>query len=59
VVDGMAVKSVPALQKDGADWSSVYNWESDGKRHWVRAELVDPKGAPVTLTNPIYVNWDK
>jgi hypothetical protein len=56
-VDGMAVKSLPALQKDGADWTCLYNWESDGKKHWVRAELVDANGDPITLTNPIYVNW--
>ena len=59
LVDGAAVKSLPALQKDGEDWSCVYNWESDGKRHWFRAELVDAHGDLVTLTNPIYVNWFK
>jgi hypothetical protein len=59
LVDGVEVKSLPALRKDGADWSRVYNWESDGKRHWVRAELVDAHGDPITLTNPIYLNWVK
>ncbi len=57
LVDGLPVQGLPALQKDGADWTCIYNWDSDGKRHWVRAELVDAQGEPVTLTNPIYVNW--
>jgi hypothetical protein len=57
LVDGFPVKGLPALQKDGADWTSVYNWDADGKRHWVRAELIDAQGDPITLTNPIYMNW--
>jgi hypothetical protein len=57
LVDGLPVQGLPALQEDGADWTCIYNWDSDGERHWVRAELVDAKGEPVTLTNPIYVNW--
>jgi hypothetical protein len=59
LVDGVAVKGLPVLQKDGTDWSCVYNWVSDGERHWVRAELVDAKRNPITLTNPIYVNWGR
>jgi hypothetical protein len=57
LIDGVEVKTLPALKKDGADWSCIYKWESDGKRHWVRAELVDAEGVPITLTNPIYLNW--
>jgi hypothetical protein len=37
----------------------MYEWKSDGKRHWVRAELDDAKGEALTLTNPIYVNWKR
>jgi hypothetical protein len=57
LVDGLPVKGLPALQKEGTDWTSAYNWASDGKTHWVRAELIDVQGTPITLTNPIYVNW--
>lgn len=37
--------------------STTFTWISDGKRHWIRAELDDVHGDPITLTNPIYVNW--
>ena len=59
LVDGKAVDSLPAAQADAAGVSSVYQWTSDGKRHWIRAELDDTKGEPMTLTNPIYVNWSR
>jgi hypothetical protein len=59
MVDGKAVGDLAALKPDGANESATYGWMSDGKRHWVRAELDDAQGAPVTLTNPIYVNWGK
>lgn len=35
----------------------TFAWTSDGQRHWIRAELDDAQGAPLTITNPIYVNW--
>jgi hypothetical protein len=56
-VDGVAVESVPKLKPGAAESIGVYDWLSDGARHWIRAELVDSKGETVTLTNPIYVNW--
>jgi hypothetical protein len=57
LVDGTDVKDFPAAQQEGEDVSSVYEWQSDGKRHWVRAQLDNLKGEAMTLTNPIYVNW--
>jgi hypothetical protein len=59
LVDGRAVEHLPEPQADAAGVSCVYQWTSDGKRHWVRAELHDSKGEAMTLTNPIYVNWDR
>ncbi len=54
-LDGKIVEPEPALSSGKAS----YRWTSDGKRHWLRAELVD--GAPgsdaIVLTNPIYLNW--
>jgi len=54
-VDGKSVVDSPKLTEGKAS----YRWTSDGKRHWVRAELVDgkPGSDPVVLTNPIYLNW--
>jgi len=59
LVDGVAVEKLPSLQPGEAGVSCVFEWLSDGKRHWVRAELDDAKGDPITLTNPIYVNWSR
>jgi len=54
LLDGKSPPSNPNLDPTG---SLVLQWKSDGKRHWLRAELDDPNGEPVTLTNPIYINW--
>jgi hypothetical protein len=54
-LDGNPVQQQPVLTNGRA----TYRWVSDGKRHWVRAELVNgrPGSDPVALTNPIYLNW--
>jgi hypothetical protein len=54
-LDGRPVVSPPAF----VNGNTTYRWTSDGRRHWIRAELVDGKAGddPVVLTNPIYVNW--
>ncbi|WP_213805082.1 CehA/McbA family metallohydrolase [Granulicella sp. dw_53] len=58
LVDGIAVNDLPAVQQStAAEVNCLYDWLSDGKRHWVRAELDSADGDPITLTNPIYVNW--
>ena len=57
LVDGVAVEHLPSPKTEDAGVSCVYPWQSDGKPHWVRAELDDANGEPLTLTNPIYVNW--
>lgn len=59
LVDGVAVDRLPEPKADATGLNCEYEWPSDGKRHWVRAELVDTKGELITLTNPIYVNWGK
>jgi hypothetical protein len=57
LVDGKVVEAAPGLQPDDGSVTWLPKWTSDGKRHWVRAELEDAAGEPITLTNPIYVNW--
>lgn len=59
LVDGKDVDALPLAVAEGGNSVSTYAWKSDGKRHWVRAELDDAAGAPMTLTNPIYVNWGR
>jgi hypothetical protein len=57
LVDGKDAGELRCLPVAGRESTCMYDWTSDGKRHWVRAELDDAKGEPMTLTNPIYVNW--
>src|SRR5260370_392873 len=54
LIDG---KPIPLTSKLNPTGSLVLQRKSDGKRHWLRAELDDLNGEPVTLTNPIYINW--
>lgn len=41
-----------------ADQHVGFDWRSDGKRHWLRAEVRSAAGVPLLIGNPIYVNAD-
>ena len=56
-IDGKPITTTPPLRLDKTTGSCTYQWKSDGKRHWIRAELINPHGEILTLTNPIYINW--
>ncbi|MFL6708051.1 MAG: CehA/McbA family metallohydrolase [Massilia sp.] len=42
---------------DGDDVTRSIAWRSDGKRHWLRAEVRDTDGHLLLLGNPIYLNY--
>lgn len=56
MVDG----ELAALSKDGRvgsdDAQQDFAWPSDGKRHWLRAEVRSVDGKLLLLGNPIYLN---
>jgi hypothetical protein len=56
-IDGKPITTTPPLRLEKTTGSCTYQWTSDGKRHWIRAELIDKRGELITLTNPIYINW--
>ena len=56
-IDGKPITTTPPLRLEKTTGSCAYQWQSDGNRHWIRAELIDPRGGLLTLTNPIYINW--
>lgn len=56
-VDGKPAAEPPAWTSDNEGRIAQFAWRSDGKRHWIRAELDGDGPDPLTLTNPIYVNW--
>lgn len=41
-----------------ADQHVGFDWNSDGKRHWLRAEVHSTFGRPLLIGNPLYLNAD-
>lgn len=41
-----------------ADQHVGFDWNSDGKRHWLRAEVHSSFGLPLLIGNPLYLNAD-
>lgn len=39
-----------------ADQRIGFDWTSDGRMHWLRAEVRDDAGQPLLLGNPVYLN---
>jgi hypothetical protein len=39
-----------------ADQHVGFDWRSDGKRHWLRAEVHSAAGLPLLIGNPVYFN---
>jgi hypothetical protein len=46
-----------AVATDNAN--ETITWPSDGRRHWVRAEVAGPDGKLWLIGNPVYLNWDR
>ena len=45
-----------ALPSGGGDNDLAFPWASDGKAHWLRAEVHDAHNAITLISNPIYIN---
>ena len=41
------------------DANQTITWMSDGRRHWLRAEVAGPDGKLWLIGNPVYLNWDR
>ncbi len=39
------------------DYTATFNWPSDGRRHWIRVNVLDAQGKLILLGNPIYFNY--
>ncbi|HVJ09526.1 MAG TPA: CehA/McbA family metallohydrolase [Acidisarcina sp.] len=55
--DGSPLKDAQ-WKLSAADTTSSFDWTSDDKRHWIRADVHGPDGKLWLLGNPIYVNWE-
>lgn len=56
VVDGREDSALPQQSISSPDQVLSANWKSDGKRHWLRADVLSSSGKLELLGNPIYVN---
>jgi hypothetical protein len=56
LLDGQALP-LSSADITSADHALTTNWTSDGKRHWLRADVVSNTGKLELLGNAIYVNF--
>jgi len=57
LIDSRQDKNIPTVPITSADQTLAARWQSDGKRHWLRADVVSESGKLELLGNPIYVNF--
>jgi hypothetical protein len=56
LIDGRTL-ALPASAIDSPDQTLTMQWTADGKRHWLRGDVVSGTGQLEVLGNPIYVNF--
>jgi hypothetical protein len=57
LLDGQSDASLPAKALSENDAKLEFSWMSDGKKHWLRAEIRTPDGKLQLLSNPVYLNY--
>ncbi|MFP5267065.1 MAG: CehA/McbA family metallohydrolase [Acidobacteriota bacterium] len=57
VLDGAASPALAAQPVTATDQTLHWKWRTDGKRHWLLAEVRDASGQILLLGNPVYINW--
>jgi len=57
VVDGKEDPAIPDATIGAADQTLTTKWTSDGKRHWLRADVLSANGKLEVLGNPVFVNF--
>ena len=50
-------ESIPRAAISSSDQTLTVNWRSDGKRHWLRADVISDSGKLQLLGNPVYINF--
>jgi hypothetical protein len=56
LIDGEQKLGIPAAITS-PDQTLTSQWQSDGKRHWLRADVVSESGKLQVLGNPVYINF--
>ncbi len=57
-VDGQESAALPPQPVANADQTVRTQWQADGARHWLRAEVHDAQDHLLLLGNPLYINWE-
>jgi hypothetical protein len=57
-VDGKPISALPSMAVSSANATLHAAWTTDGRRHWIRAEVRDASGKLVLFGNPVYLNFD-
>ena len=55
-LDGSETSALPPLVTQGGTETLPFQWTSDGRAHWIRAEVRDSNGSLVLLSSPIYIS---
>lgn len=56
IMDGAATPLLAQRGIDADDARRAFSWTSDGKPHWLRADVRDAAGKLILLGNPVYLN---
>jgi len=56
IVDGQAFQPKNDMAIHDATQALSFDWPSDGKRHWIRANVRGADGALLLVGNPVYLN---
>lgn len=56
IVDGQTFQPIGDMSIHGATQALAFDWPSDGKRHWMRANVRGADGALLLVGNPVYFN---
>ncbi len=57
LLDGRTDPNLPPIAIRQSDTTLGLSWKSDGKKHWLRAEVKTADGKLQLLGNPIYINY--
>jgi hypothetical protein len=55
-LDGSESPALPPLAIQGGIEPLHFNWKTDGRAHWLRAEVRDSNGSLMLVSNPIYIH---
>ena len=56
LLDGKPFAPVAIASIGSIDQRTAFDWTSDGKPHWLRAEVRAADGRPLLIGNPLYLN---